>query len=234
MGAAECKLFAREGAKVTIADVREEDGRKVEAEIAEFSGEAVFVQMDVTSEEDWARTVTQTVERFGKLDVLVNNAGLTGSALTSDLLDLAAWDRLMEVNSRGVFLGLMAALPEMRKARGGSVVNISSVAGIVGLDFTHPGYNASKAAVHIMTKTAAVQYGRVGIRFNAVYPGMMPPMLNQSQGFLKRRQEMLALIPLGREGLQEEVANAVLFLASDEASYITGAELVVDGGYTAN
>ena len=233
MGASECKLFASEGAQVTIADLREEDGRKIEAEISETGGEAMFVQMDVTSEQDWTRTISQTVTRFGKLDILINNAGVTGSALTSDLLDLDAWDRLMEVNSRSIFLGLKAALPELRKGDGGSVVNISSVAGIVGLDFTHPGYNASKGAVRILTKTAAVQYAREGIRFNAVFPGMLPPMLNQSQGFIQQRQEMLDTIPMGREGRQVEVANAVLFLASDEASYITGAEIAVDGGFTA-
>ena len=242
MGAVEAKLFAREGARVAIADLREDDGRKVEAEIVEAGGQAVFLPMDVTQEDAWRNAITHILERFDELNVLVNNAGISGG-LTSDLLDTASWDRLMEINAKGVFLGIKYAIPEMRKTGGGSIVNISSVSGIVGQDYTHPGYNASKGAVRLLTKTAAVQYAGDGIRVNSVHPGLMPPMLASrpaqgNQHFQDRREAMLreamiASIPMGREGRQEEVANAVLFLASDDASYITGTELVVDGGFTA-
>jgi NAD(P)-dependent dehydrogenase (short-subunit alcohol dehydrogenase family) len=173
------------------------------------------------------------VARFGHLHILVNNAGISGSS-DPDLLSTEAWDRLMAVNARGVFLGIKYAIPEMRRAGGGSIVNISSISGFAGQDYVHMGYNASKGAVRILTKSAAVQYARDGIRVNSVHPGIMPPM-RTSRGTADpaRRAQMIAAVPMGREGRREEVAYAVLFLASDEASYITGTELVVDGGYLA-
>ena len=179
MGAAEAKLFAREGAKVAIADVLEAEGRQVEAEIVDAGGEALFVPLDVTNEEDWARAVKQTVARFGKLDLLVNNAGISGSG-ERDHTSTEAWDRLMNVNAKGVFLGMKYAIPEMRREGGGSIVNISSISGFVGQEYVHPGYNASKGAVRIVTKAAAVQHAKEGIRVNSVHPGMMPPMLTSA------------------------------------------------------
>jgi NAD(P)-dependent dehydrogenase (short-subunit alcohol dehydrogenase family) len=163
----------------------------------------------------------------------VNNAGISGS-FDPDIMSTAAWDRLMAVNARGVFFGMKYAIPAMQKAGGGAIVNISSISGFVGQDYIHMAYNASKGAVRIMTKSAAVQYARDGIRVNSVHPGIMPPM-RTSRGTADpaRRAQMIAQVPLGREGKREEVAYAVLFLASDEASYITGTELVVDGGYLA-
>ena len=232
MGAAEAKLFAREGARVVIADIREEDGKQVEAEIAEAGGEAMFVQLNVADEDAWDAAVRQAVARFGKLDVLVNNAGISGSR-EQDFRSTEAWDRLMSINAKGVFLGMKYAIPEMEKAGGGAIVNISSISGIVGQDYVHPGYNASKGAVRIVTKAAAVQHAKDGIRVNSVHPGMMPPMLGSENRDPQQRRSSLANVPMGRPGEVEEVANAVLFLASDEASYITGAELVVDGGFTA-
>ncbi len=232
MGAAESRLFAREGARVVIADIREEDGRQVEAEIAEAGGEAMFVELNVADEAAWESAVQQTVARFGKLDVLVNNAGISGSRET-DFRSTDAWDRLMNINARGVFLGMKYAIPEMQEAGGGAIVNISSISGIVGQEYVHPGYNASKGAVRIVTKAAAVQHAGEGIRVNSVHPGMMPPMLGSENRDPAQRQASLANVPMGRPGEVDEVANAVLFLASDEASYITGAELVVDGGFTA-
>ena len=232
MGAAEARLFAREGARVVIADIREEDARQVEAEIAEAGGEAMFVELNVADEAAWESAVRQTVARFGKLDVLVNNAGISGSRET-DFRSTDAWDRLMSINARGVFLGMKYAIPEMQKAGGGAIVNISSISGIVGQEYVHPGYNASKGAVRIVTKAAAVQHAGEGIRVNSVHPGMMPPMLGSENRDPAQRQASLANVPMGRPGEVDEVANAVLFLASDEASYITGAELVVDGGFTA-
>ena len=175
MGATEARLFAQEGAKVAIADILEDEGRKTEAEINETGGEALFARLDVTKEEEWRQAVEATVARFGKLDVLVNNAGISGSD-DPDIMSTDAWDKLMEINAKGVFLGIKYAVPEMRKVGGGSIVNISSISGLVGQDFVHMGYNASKGAVRILTKSAAVQYAKEGIRVNSVHPGFMPPM----------------------------------------------------------
>ncbi len=232
MGAEECRIFAREGAKVVIADILEEEGRKVEAEIAEAGGDAVFVRLDVTSEDAWEAAVETAVARYGRLDVLVNNAGI-GMGNTPNNLRVEDWDALMNINAKGVFLGMKYAIPEMQRAGGGSIVNISSISGIVGQKAVHMGYNASKGAVRLVTKSAAVQYAQDGIRVNSVHPGLMPPMLTSAANTPGIRSEMLAGVPMGRTGRREEVGYAALFLASDEASYITGAELVVDGGWTA-
>jgi NAD(P)-dependent dehydrogenase (short-subunit alcohol dehydrogenase family) len=233
MGETEARLFAREGAKVVVADVLEEPGQQVAASIVEAGGEAQFIRLDVTNEDDWKEVVTTAVARYGKLDILVNNAGISGSA-DPDLLSTANWDQLMAVNAKGVFLGMKTAIPEMQKAGGGAIVNISSISGFIGQDYIHMAYNASKGAVRIMTKSAAVQYAKDGIRVNSVHPGMMPPMLTSvASADPERRRQRLSLVPMGRAGEREEVGYAVLFLASDEASYITGTELVVDGGYLA-
>jgi NAD(P)-dependent dehydrogenase (short-subunit alcohol dehydrogenase family) len=233
MGEAEAKMFAKEGAKVVVADVDQAAGQQVAAGIAEVGGEALFVRLDVTREEDWRKAVDTTVARFGKLDILVNNAGISGSSGV-DPLSSEAWDRVMDVNAKGVFLGLKYAIPAMQKMGSGSIVNISSISGFVGQDYVHMAYNASKGAVRIMTKSAAVQYAKDGIRVNSVHPGVMPPMqTSRVTANAEQRQRMLAQVPMGREGRREEVGYAVLFLASDEASYITGTEVVVDGGYLA-
>ena len=232
MGAVEAKMLAAEGASVVIADVLEDEGHAVEAEIAEAGGEGMFVRMDVTSEADWESTVASTVSRFGKLDVLVNNAGISGT-IGHQQLSTEAWDRIMEVNAKGVFLGIKYAIPEMQKAGGGSIVNISSISGFIGQEQLHPAYNASKGAVRILTKSAAVQYAQEGIRVNSVHPGSMPPMRTAAAVDPDRRRRVLEEIPMGRVGRREEVAYGVLFLASDEASYITGTELVIDGGFLA-
>lgn len=233
MGAVEAEMFAREGAKVVVADLLEDEGRKVVAAIAEAGGACIFLRLDVTDEDGWERTVASTVEQFGKLDVLVNNAGITGS-FSEDLMSTEAWDTLMDVNAKGVFLGMKYAIPEMRKAGGGSIVNISSISGFTGQEHLHPAYNASKGAVRILTKATAVQYAREGIRINSVHPGSMPPMRSHVDVDLdERERKILQQVPMGRSGRREEVANGVLFLASDEASYITGTELVIDGGYLA-
>ena len=233
MGESEAKLFASEGAKVIIADVLEQEGRKIEAEISETGGVALFLHLDVTDENQWREVVATTVSRFGKLDILVNNAGISGSS-DPDAMSTEAWDSLMDINAKGVFLGIKHAIPEMLKVGNGAIVNISSISGMVGQEYTHMGYNASKGAVRILTKSAAVQHAKNGIRVNSVHPGIMPPMRTSKRtADPEVRKQMLASVPMGREGRREEVANAVLFLASDEASYITGTELVVDGGFTA-
>ncbi|MDP7202491.1 MAG: SDR family NAD(P)-dependent oxidoreductase, partial [Dehalococcoidia bacterium] len=170
----EAKLFVQEGAKVVFGDIREEEGQKLEAEIAETGGEAVFTKLDVTSADDWQSAVDLAVSRFGKLDILVNNAGISGSGV-KDFGDTAAWDQLMDINAKSVFLGMKHAIPEMEKVGGGAIVNISSISGMVGQSYVHPGYNASKGAVRLVTKAAAVQHAKSGIRVNSVHPGSMPP-----------------------------------------------------------
>jgi len=233
MGQSEAMIFAREGAKVIVADILEMEGKQVADKIAAGGGQARFVKLDVTSEAEWDAAVKAAVGTFGKLDVLVNNAGISGTYDT-DMLSSAAWDKVMAVNAKGVFLGMKAAIPLMKKAGGGAIVNISSISGFVGQDGVHMAYNASKGAVRIMTKTAAVQLAGDGIRVNSVHPGFMPPMrTSKTSADPTWRAKMLAAVPMKREGRVEEVAHAVLFLASDEASYITGTELVVDGGYLA-
>jgi NAD(P)-dependent dehydrogenase (short-subunit alcohol dehydrogenase family) len=232
MGAEEARIFAREGASVVIGDISEDEGKAVEAQISEAGGQALFVRLDVTKESDWTGAVEQAVSRFGKLDVLVNNAGISSRAFTDDTA-IDAWDKIMEVNSKGVFLGTRAAVPKMLEAGGGSIINISSIMGLVGSAGGHPAYNASKGAVRIFSKAMAVRHGKDNIRVNSVHPGFMPPMASGIAYDQEQRRGSLEQTPLGREGRIEEVANAVLFLASDEASYITGAELAVDGGFTA-
>lgn len=233
MGAATARRFAKEGAKVVVADMLEDDGRKVAADITLANGAAEFMRLDVTDEASWQSVVAATVAKYGRLDILVNNAGISGSAVT-DMLDTGAWDRLMAVNSRGVFLGTKYAVLEMKKTGGGAIVNLSSISGNTGQTMTHMGYNASKGAVRTLTKSTAVQFGRDGIRANSVHPGLMPPMRTSgATADPAVRAKMLQAVPLRRAGEVDEVANAILFLASDEASYITGAELYVDGGYLA-
>ncbi len=236
MGAATARRFVREGAKVVIADQLETEGRKVAEDINAANtpgGEAVFMRLDVTDEANWTQVVDETVRRFGKLDIMVNNAGISGSAVT-DMLDTDAWDKLMAVNSRGVFLGTKHAVQAMKQSGGGSIVNLSSISGNTGQTMTHMGYNASKGAVRTLTKSTAVQFGKDGIRANSVHPGLMPPMRTSgATADPAVRAKMLQTVPLRRAGEVDEVANAILFLASDEASYITGAELYVDGGYLA-
>jgi NAD(P)-dependent dehydrogenase (short-subunit alcohol dehydrogenase family) len=231
MGAAEARMFAREGARVVVGDVRDGDGKAVVDAISGAGGQARFARLDVTREPEWEQVVAFTVETFGTLDVLVNNAGISGG-IDADIMSTTAYDRLMDVNARGVFLGMKHAIPAMQRTGGGSIVNISSISGIAGQAMVHMGYNASKGAVRVMTKAAAVQQAAHGIRVNSVHPGVLPAMLTSSPD-PEFRAKLLRGVPMKREGRVEEVAYAVLFLASDEASYITGAELVVDGGYLA-
>ena len=232
MGESTARIFAREGARVVVADIAEEDAKKVVAQIGADGGDAIFVRLDVSKEADWATAIRTTVERYGRLDILVNNAGVSGAL--PDLNSLADYDRVMAINARGTFMGMQSAMPEMRKAGGGSIVNLSSISGLIGQTNVHMGYNGAKAAIHIMTKAAAVQFAKDNIRVNSVHPGMMPPMRSGQAGAdPSLRAKALDAVPLKRAGRPEEAAYAVLFLASDEASYITGTEIIVDGGYLA-
>lgn len=232
MGAVEAKLFAREGAKVVIGDILEEEGRRTEAAVNESGGECLFVRLDVTREEDWQQAVATAVARFGKLDILVNNAGVY-RAETVEETSQDSWDQVMEVNAKGVFMGTKAAIPEMRKAGGGSIINISSVAGLVGNPFSSA-YNASKGAVRLLTKSTAIQYARDGIRANSIHPGVIEtPMTREVVNDEAFRQFRLASNPIPRLGQPEDIAYGALYLASDESSFVTGSELVIDGGWTA-
>jgi NAD(P)-dependent dehydrogenase (short-subunit alcohol dehydrogenase family) len=233
MGAVEARLFAKEGAKVTIGDVLQDEGRKLEAEINATGGEALFVRLDVTREADWQKAVEATINRFAKLDVLVNNAGISGRGRVEDT-GVEEWDRVMEVNAKGVFLGTKVAIPAMRRGGGGSIINISSQLGLVGTDQSSPQYQASKGAVRLLTKATAIQYAKEGIRANSVHPGpIVTPMTEAARADPERYKLMLSRIPLGRYGQPEDVAYGVLYLASDESRWVTGSELVIDGGWTA-
>jgi 3alpha(or 20beta)-hydroxysteroid dehydrogenase/cyclopentanol dehydrogenase len=233
MGAAEARLFAREGARVVIGDILEAEGQAVGAEIGAKGGEALFVRLDVTREADWERAVAATLERFGALNVLVNNAGIGGGSRL-DETPVEVWDRVMEVNAKGVFLGTRAAIPAMRRAGGGSIVNISSQLGIVGAETSSPQYQASKGAVRLLTKLTALQYAREGIRANSVHPGPIVTAMTQARRRDPAQYRLtLSRIPLGRYGEPDEVAYGVLYLASDESAFVTGSELVIDGGWTA-
>ncbi len=232
MGAATAKLFAKEGAKVLLTDMLEEEGQAVADGIVAANGAAQFQAHNIADEESWQSAAKATLDAYGAIDILVNNAGISGS--DPDLLSRDVWDGQMSVNATGTFLGMRTIIPHMQKQKRGAVVNISSISGVVGQSFVHMGYNASKGAVRMMTKAAAVQFAPDGIRVNSVHPGLMPAMrTSKLTADPEVRDKMLRSIPMGRIGGIEEVAQANLFLASDEASYITGVELPVDGGFLA-
>jgi NAD(P)-dependent dehydrogenase (short-subunit alcohol dehydrogenase family) len=238
IGGATAWLFAREGASVVVADLNEAKGRLTGQQIVDSGGQAIFARLDVASEADWRAAVQACLDRFGRLDTLVVAAGLyiIGRVENTSVAD---WDRQMAVHSTGAFLGAKHAIPAMRKSGGGSIVIISSTAGMVGGGFS-AAYAAAKGASRIFTKAAAIQYARENIRVNSIHPGYCEtPMVHDIVKEMKKlgigggAADPREGIPLGRGGRPEDVANAVLFLASDESSYVTGAELVVDGGATA-
>ena len=231
-GAAEAMLFAREGAKVVIADVLDREGMAVAAEIAELGGEALYVHLDVSSETDWRQAVDAAVSSYGKLDVLVNNAAIWRGGNVADTSS-EEWDQVLAINAKGVFLGTKLAIPQMRDAGGGSIVNISSTAGLVG-SRTSTAYSASKGAVRLLTKSTAVQYGAEGIRANSIHPGPIDTAMgDQVWPDAGSREEAIQRTVLKRLGTTDDIANGALFLASDESSFMTGSELVIDGGLTA-
>ena len=232
MGAVEAELFASHGAKVVIGDVLIEEGRLTAQRIIDQGGQAYFQPLDVTDEGQWASIVAETVTRFGGLDVLVNNAGIYRIA-TIEQTSMDVFRQIMEVNVAGVFLGTRTVIPTMRKRGGGSIINISSTAGLAG-SANSSAYQASKGAVRIFTKSTAIEHVGSGIRANSVHPGMIDTdMITVLLKDPEERRQRIASVPLGRVGTALDVAYAVLYLASDESSFVTGAELVIDGGKTA-
>jgi cyclopentanol dehydrogenase len=230
-GAAEAARFTEEGAKVVFGDVRDAEGKKVEEAIRAAGGDAVYVHLDVASEADWRAAVETTTSRYGKLDILINNAAIVIPRVPIEERSVEDWDRVMAVNARGVFLGTKHAIPAMRRAGGGSIVNISSVAGIGQSLHQEPAYAASKGAVRIFTKVTASQHAVDKIRCNSVHPGPIDTeMLHSAMTDRTALERRLRRVPLGRMGTVNEVVSAVLYLASDDSSYVTGSELVVDGG----
>jgi len=232
MGEAAARLFAREGAKVVVADIDQAQGIAVSQAIVAAGGDSIFARLDVSDEAHWQAAMALTLARYGRLDILVNNAGVSGAL--QDRMSVEHFDRIMAINARGTFLGMKYAIAQMEKTGGGSIVNLSSISGMIGQESVHMGYNGAKGAIRTMSKSAAVQYGPRGIRVNSVHPGMMPPMrTSQTASNPQMRAKVIDGIPMRRAGTVEEAAYAMLFLASDEASYITGAELAVDGGFLA-
>ena len=230
-GAAEAELFTREGAKVVFGDILDADGKRVEAAIRTAGGEASYVHLDVTSETDWQNAVKLATGRYGRLDILINNAAITIPKVPIEERSAAEWDRVMAVNAKGVFLGTKYAIPEMRRVGGVSIVNISSVAGIGQSLHQEPAYAASKGAIRIFTKVTASQHAQDRIRCNSVHPGPIDTeMLHAAMPDPEVLQRRLQRVPLGRMGTVDEVVRLVLYLASDESAYMTGSELVIDGG----
>ena len=230
-GADEAKLFAEEGASVLFGDILDEEGRKLEAEINESGGSAQYIHLDVTKERDWENAVIKAVSTYGKLDILVNNAGILIMKGLEET-ESSDWDDVQEVNSKGVFLGTKAVISAMRDSGGGSIVNISSVAGLIGSKFA--AYGASKGLVRLLSKSTAVQYGSEGIRCNSVHPGIIETnMIERLIGTSEARQAQLDRTPLNIIATSRDVSFGVLYLASDESRYVTGSELVIDGGITA-
>ena len=237
IGRATCQLLAREGAKVAILDLLDEKGNELAAAIDRAGGIARYWRTDVARESDIARVVPEIAEAFGKIDVLVNNAGISGASKPTHELTEEEWDRVQAVNVKGVFFCTKHVIPWMLRNRSGSVVNLSSIYGLVGAPDAPP-YHASKGAVRLMSKTDALFYAKDGIRVNSVHPGFIrTPMVEnflKSQGDVAELERGLAALhPVGRIGEPEEVAYGILYLASDESKFVTGSELVIDGGYTA-
>ena len=238
LGEASAKLLAREGAAVSVTDIDDVNGARVIDEIRKAGGEADFYHMDVTNEADVEKTMAAVNQKYGKINVLLNSAGIPGYPKPTHETTSAEWDRVININLKGTFLCIKYAVPYMLKSGPGSVINISSLLGLVGGG--DPVYHASKGGVRLMTKSDATTYAPYQIRFNSVHPGyIMTPLF---KGFTKNNpagaeeffKTMSAKVPLGRLGEAEDVANGVLFLASDESSYITGTELVIDGGCAIN
>jgi len=231
-GACEARMFCGEGAQVVFGDILDDQGKALEKELQAGGAEAAYVHLDVTREADWRAAVGTAERAYGKLNVLVNNAGILIRKGIEETTE-AEWDRIMAVNVKGVFLGTKCAIPAMRRAGGGSIVNISSTAGLVG-SATSSSYTATKGAVRLFTKATAIQHVKDNIRCNSVHPGpISTDMISEMVANQEEWAERMTRLPMGRAGTPEDVAYGVIYLASDESAYMTGSELVIDGGTTA-
>lgn len=228
MGASHAKMFVEEGAKVVMTDVDVDKGKELANKLGE---NALFIQQDVSNEDDWKRVIEEAEKTYGPVNILVNNAGISIFGYIEDLT-LEQYKKVININQASVFLGMKYVLPSMKKANGGSIVNISSMSGFIGT----PGfvsYDASKFAIRGMTKTAALEFANYNIRVNSVHPGLVATPLILENGSEETNKELTAGTPLKRMATVEEISNLVIFLASDESSYCTGSEFLADGGSTA-
>jgi NAD(P)-dependent dehydrogenase (short-subunit alcohol dehydrogenase family) len=239
IGQATAERLAAEGAAVLLTDVNDQGGKEVAAELAAAGHRAAYLHLDVTSEQDWQQAVAGAGEQFGGLDILVNNAGVHGEGTPLEEVALTAWERSIAVLQTGVFLGMKHAAPALLRSGHASVINISSIFGASGGFGSSPAYHAAKGAVRILTKTAALHWATQGIRVNSVHPGFIDTPLLRPDGVRDRPgaaqmfQAILDVTPMGRLGRPEEVAAGVAYLASDDATFVTGSELYIDGGYMA-
>ena len=230
-GAAEAHAFAAEGAKVVLGDIRDDAGAAVAAEITAMGGAAVYQHLDVSREDDWRAAVARAIDDFGRLDILVNNAAIVIPRVPIEERTVEEWDRVHAVNVRGVFLGTKHAIPAMRAGGGGAIVNIASVAALAQSTHQEPAYAASKGAVRIFSKVTAAQHAKDGIRCNTIFPGPIDTdMFHAAMPTPDALADRLTRVPMRRLGTIDEIVKAVLFLTSEESSYMTGGELVIDGG----
>ena len=231
-GGAAARMFAQEGATLVLTDINDESGIRTAVQIGELGANVEYLRLDVTREDEWANAIEFTISHFGHLDILVNSAG-TGAETNVENTTLEIWEGQMAVHARGTFLGTKLAIPEMRKVGGGSIINISSIYGIVGSD-TATAYHAAKGAVRLFTKAAAVQYAKENIRVNSIHPGYaITPLTKGVYDNPITAAPILERVPMGRMAVADDIAYGILYLATDESSFVTGTELIIDGGMTA-
>ncbi len=231
-GGAAARLFSQEGCTVVLTDIKDAEGTQTAKQIADLGGTAIYRHLDVTSEEDWVDVLKETADTFKKIDILVNNAG-SSARYTIEETTLDVWQEQMDIHAKGVFLGTKHVIPYLRKNGGGSIINISSIYGMIGSP-SSTAYHVAKGASRLFTKSAAIQYASENIRVNSIHPGFaFTPLTEVNYSKPDLQQWVLDRIPLGRMGSAMEIAHGILYLASDEASFVTGSELVIDGGTTA-
>lgn len=232
IGNATARALAEQGATVIVTDVLDDEGTQLVDEIGRNGRVALYRHLDVTDETAWTNVVDAVTARFGRLDILVNNAGI-GTMADVEAETVEGWQRVIDVNQKGVWLGMRAAIPALRKTGNGSIINVSSIFGAVGGFGASVAYHAAKGAVRLMSKNAALRYATEGIRVNSVHPGFVDtPLVEDAKG-TEMETAILASTPMGRWGRSEEIASVIAFLAGDGASYMTGSEVYVDGGWTA-
>jgi cyclopentanol dehydrogenase len=233
IGSAICHRFIEEGATIFICDLKQSSGKQLEEEVTKTGGKAIFFPMDVTLETNWKKLVSTLMELSLGFDILINNAGINIRKPIEEM-EVEEWDTMMRVNVRSIFLGIKHALPVMRKQQSGSIINMSSICGLVGHKYTPEAYTTSKGAVTLLTKSTAVRYAKYGVRINSLHPSTVrTALVDKMLADPEKLRERIGEIPLGRLATVTDVVNAALYLASDESSFLTGVSLPVDGGLTA-